>query len=105
MLVDTGSAVSLVRENVWREAHPRARNDQLELANCPIVAANGEPLDLLGKTGTLLTVGGVQENHPVLIARRLTQKCLLGADFLFKASLCLGFAEQDSSGWGKAGEN
>ena len=68
MLVDTGSAVSLVREDVWREAHPRARNDQLELADCPIVAAKGELLDLLGKTGVLLTVGGVQEHHLVLIA-------------------------------------
>ena len=79
MLVDTGSAVSLVREDVWREAHPGAGDDQLESPSHPIVPANGE---LLGRTWELLTVGGVQEQHPVLIARHLTQECLLGADFL-----------------------
>jgi hypothetical protein len=84
MLVNTGSAVSLVREDVWREAHPGACVDQLEPADCPVVTANGEPLDLLGRTGVLLTVGGVQEHHPVLIARQLTQDCLLVADFLLK---------------------
>ena len=84
MLVDTGSAVSLVREDVWRKAHPGACDNQLEHADCPVVAANGEPLDLLGRTSVLLTIGGVQQDHPVLIARQLTQDCLIGADFLLK---------------------
>ena len=59
MLVDTGLVVSLVREDIRRQAHPGACDDQLEHADCLIVAANSEPLDLLGRVSVLVTVGGV----------------------------------------------
>ena len=41
MLIDTGSAVSLVREDVWREA-AEVPVDHLTQPARPIVAANGE---------------------------------------------------------------
>ena len=48
MLIDTGSAVSLVREDVWREA-TELPVDLLTPPVRPIVAANGGELDLLGQ--------------------------------------------------------
>ena len=45
MLIDTGSAVSLVREDVWREA-TELPVDLLTPPVRPIVAANGGELDL-----------------------------------------------------------
>ena len=101
MLVDTGSAVLLVRGDVWKEAHPGARDDQLEHADCPIVVANSELLDLLGRISVLLTVGGVQQDHPVLIARQLTQDCLLGADFLLKHHYVLDLQSKTLMAGGK----
>ena len=41
-------------------------------------------MDLLGVTDMELQVGTIVANHPVLVARNLTQSCLLGADFLKK---------------------
>ena len=48
MLVDTGSAVTLVREDVWREATQPVTDDLTEPVR-PIVAANGGEMELLGK--------------------------------------------------------
>ena len=39
---------------------------------------------MLGQCKVLVSVGGLSESHSVLVARRLTQECLLGADFLSK---------------------
>ena len=48
MLIDTSSAVSLVHEDVWREA-TELPVDLLTLPVRPIVVANGGELDLLGQ--------------------------------------------------------
>ena len=53
-----------------------------EALTSPIVTANGNPLSLLGKSQAMLTLGDVITNYPVLIAKDLTQECILGADFL-----------------------
>ena len=78
MLIDTGSAVSLVREDVWREAI-ELPVDLLTPPVQPIVAANGGELDLLRQDKLQLQVGDLQVQFPVFIARELTS---LGADFL-----------------------
>ena len=46
MLVDTGSAVTIVSEKTWREA---TRGEGLESVARPVVAANGQQLEVLGK--------------------------------------------------------
>ena len=82
MLVDTGSAVTIIRENVWREAAGDGDQLSLEATAHSVVAANGEQLRLLGQTKVRLHVGGLQVFYNVLVAKGLTQECLLGADFL-----------------------
>ena len=79
MLINTGSAVTLVREKVWNQA---SVHKQVSTPDSPVVAANGVELDVLGKTSVLLEVGGLRAEFPVLIAKNLTQECILGADFL-----------------------
>ena len=41
----------------------------------PAVAANGEELDLLGQSDTVIHVGGLAKKHTVLIAKGLVQEC------------------------------
>ena len=82
MLVDTGSAVTIIREDAWirREAtHPRQK---LRPPTCPVVAANGEQLELCGRGEVTLKLGNILTRCPVLIGKNVTQECLLGADFL-----------------------
>ena len=80
MLVDTGSAVTIVGESVWKRTNVRSNVE--EAPSSPIVTANGNPLSLLGKSEAMLTLGDVVTRYPVLIAKDLTQECIIGADFL-----------------------
>lgn len=83
MLVDTGSAVTIVREDVWRETM-QSDWGQLAAPLHPTVAANGQELDLRGQSEVMICVGGLAKRHTVLVARGLTQECLLGPDYLQK---------------------
>ena len=85
MLVDTGSAVTILREDTWKRAR---ESHQLQLLPPvrSVVAANGEDLDLLGQSEVTLGIGGLVEKHMILVANGLTQECLLGADFLMQHS-------------------
>ena len=100
MLIDTGSAVSLVREDVWREA-AEVPVDHLTQPARPIVAANGEMLDLLGQDKLQLQVGDLHVQFPVFIARELTQECLLGADFLKQHNCVINMRERTLVAGGK----
>ena len=77
ILVDTGSAVTLVHCRVLE----RAKNDfKLGMVSEPVVSANGQPLDI--KCELEIFLGGMSVVHPVLVAADVTQDCLLGIDFL-----------------------
>ena len=77
LLVDTGSAVTIVHERAWC---PLQRS--LQKVNRPVMTANGEPLTILGQTEIRIVIAGKEFFHQVLIARDITQECILGADFL-----------------------
>ena len=85
MLIDTGSAVIIIREDVWRRSQ-ESHQLQLQLPIRSVVAANGEELDLLGQSEVTLGIGGLAVKHLVLVAKGLTQECLLGANFLMQHS-------------------
>ena len=76
MLVDTGSAVTIVREDVWKET---LQSDWSQLVTPPhpaIAAKNWICWD----SETTIRVD-LAKKHTVLIATGLVQECLLGADF------------------------
>ncbi|KAL5509723.1 hypothetical protein EMCRGX_G005141 [Ephydatia muelleri] len=83
MLVDTGSAVTLVREDVVRDVK-FGNSLKLEVPANSVVAANGKKLDISGQCTMSIKVGALSQQHLVLVARNLNQECLLGADFLIK---------------------
>ena len=68
-----------MKKDIWDQA---SSNSKLSAPDSPVVAANGAELDIVGKTVVLLEVGGLQTEFAVLVARTLTQDCILGADFL-----------------------
>ena len=82
MLVDTGSAVTVVGADLWESitgGHPI----ELKSPEQPVVVADGKPLEQLGQVSVFIHVGGVcvctQQN--VLVVQELTQECLLGQIF------------------------
>eukprot|EP00731_Ephydatia_muelleri_P013103 Em0007g413a len=92
MQLDTGSAVTLIRQDVWEEITSCRELYQLDKAHRPIVVANGDRLDTLGQVVLPLHIGGIVEPFPVLVACQLTQECLIGADFLshFRCHIDMG---------------
>jgi hypothetical protein len=93
MLIDTGSPVSLVREDVWKEASPSS-GDCLTPPAQRIVTANGGEMDLLGQGKLPLQVGGIHGQLSALIVKELTQECLLGADFLQRHQCIINMKER-----------
>ena len=77
MLVDTGSAVTLVHCHVLE----KAKTDfKLGMVSEPVVSANGQPLDIKGKCELeiFIFLGGVSVVHPVLVVADVMQDCMLG---------------------------
>jgi hypothetical protein len=62
MLVDTGSAVTIVREDVWRETM-QSDWGQLVPPLHPAVAANGQELELRGQSEVTVCVGGLTDTQ------------------------------------------
>lgn len=80
MLVDTGSAVTLVRSDVLRGSIYKYE----EIDGSSIVAANGEQMRVCGRVEVEFKIHQLTANHTVLVVEDLTQRCLLGADFLLR---------------------
>ena len=80
MVVETGSGVTLIREDVWIIHAKTLVTLQPVLRS--VVTASGDKLKLLGENNVKVTIGGVSGYHLVLVAQQLTQECLLGTDFL-----------------------
>eukprot|EP00731_Ephydatia_muelleri_P037376 Em0453g3a len=82
ILIDTGSAVTLVRDDVWKKVQQSPKTIKAPVHS--VVAANGEKLELVGQGEVSITIGGVTRRHMVLVTKHLTQECILGVDFLIK---------------------
>ena len=91
MLIDTGSAVTLVHQRVLNRSQ---KNFKLSFVGEPVVSANGQPLDIKGKCELHICVNGVDVVHSVLVAADVTQDCLLGIDFLSKHNSKIDFETQ-----------
>ena len=88
MMVDTGSAVTLVHQRVLDRS---PKNFKLSVVGEPAVSANSQPLDIRGKCDLEICVDGVNIVHSVLVAADVTQDCLLGIDFLGKHGCKIDF--------------
>jgi len=81
ILVDTGSAVTIVHRRLWERGQVGSGKLQ-PVEGGPIVVANGDPLQILGQTQSHIHLAGTDFTHNVLVSGNVTQDCLLGADFL-----------------------
>ena len=76
MLVDTGSAVTLVHSRLWLKSGNREMSD-LEPSTEKIVAANGQPLRILGSAVLRIRIAGIDKEHKVLITDDVSQNCFI----------------------------
>ena len=64
MLVDTGSAVTIIRRDIWDGISRK----QLETPVRAVLAANGNEISLSGQGDVLVQVGDLSVRHNVLVA-------------------------------------
>ncbi|XP_028412535.1 uncharacterized protein LOC114535422 [Dendronephthya gigantea] len=88
MLLDTGSAVTLVHKRLLDRVN---QGEGMSKAQERVVSANGQPLGILGTCKLRIRLGGVDVYHTVLVASDITQDCLIGVDFLAKYDCKINF--------------
>ena len=66
MLIDTGSALTLISEKIFHILG-LGNSDLSELSSI-LTTADGEIMSVLGQTKIHLTIGGKTYNHPVVVA-------------------------------------
>ena len=91
VMVDSGSSVSLVRQDVL----PQPENIVPVEATQPIqlVTAAGDQLPIIGNIHAPLQVGELQVTHEFVVVDKLVTPVILGVDFLHEHSLVLDFTE------------
>lgn len=80
-LLDTGAAVSLLRQDVWGGI-PAPTPILEPWMGPPLVSAGGTPLTIHGHCCVLLQLGGRQIQTDMVIVSPLTSEAILGIDFL-----------------------
>jgi len=80
-IVDTGTSKTIIAERVLTPASIK----QIEPIAYNVVTANGEPIQIVGQKQCLIHHGKTATLINALIAKNLTDDCLLGMDFLMKS--------------------
>ena len=81
LLLDTGAAVTLLREDVWRQIAPQS--PKLESWDgAALVSAGGMPLTVHGCVCVNLGLGGKEFKTKMVVVSPLTSEAILGIDFL-----------------------
>ena len=102
MLLDTGSAVTILRAEVWNELKGvDSGTRELQVVSKSVVTADGSSLEMLGQVTLSVEIGGLVGLHPILVAKSLTQECILGADFLVAHGCVLDYTTKTLLAGGK----
>ena len=80
MLIDTGSAVTLISEKIFNNLG-LGNSDLSELSSI-LTTADGETMSVLGQITVKITIGGKTYNHPVVVAELGDISGILGLDFM-----------------------
>ena len=93
-LVDTGAAVSLLRDDAWARSNAeRACTESLKpWSNPRLVGVDGSPLPVLGCAQVEIDLAGEKLPMDVVVVSTLTTEAILGLDFLhkYRANIDLG---------------
>ncbi|XP_064470350.1 uncharacterized protein LOC135385104 [Ornithodoros turicata] len=81
MLVDTGSAVTILGHSWWATL-PADRRPALSSGAPHVRALNGAALDVRGACTVEITVAGISAEHSALVVAGIAHDCILGIDFL-----------------------
>ena len=85
-MIDSGSAISLVRGSLTSDHKLNAAPQDLQ-----VVSAVGEPICILGQITLPIHLGGLKVDHLFVVVQSLITPMILGIDFMHKHDLVLDF--------------
>ena len=91
MLVDTGSDVTLVSSDVFKELN--LSKEVLKKVSTQLTTADGDNFEVMGKTSFPLVIGEMTFDHTILVAGLGELSGILGMDFLAKNKVSIDTAE------------
>ena len=80
-LLDTGAAVTLIREDVWSRINSGGQVRLEPWSEQRLVSVDGSPLDVFGQTEVELDLGRCVFQMTVVVVSPLTTEAILGLDF------------------------
>ncbi|CAC5419745.1 unnamed protein product [Mytilus coruscus] len=92
MLVDTGSDVTLISSEFYKDI--RLRASDLKRVSTKLTTADGDSLEVFGMTSVPLCFGGVSIDQNVIVANLGDLSGILGMDFLGKNRVSIDTAER-----------
>ena len=81
LLLDTGAAFTLLRQDVWNRI-ATCTSELKPWPGPPLVSAGGTPLTIHGRAHLTLHLGGRNMNTEMVVVSPLTSEAILGIDFL-----------------------
>ena len=81
LLLDTGAAVTLLRDDIWRKITPQPPSLE-PWTGATLVSAGGMPLTVHGCVLVDLDLGGREFKTSMVVVSPLTSEAILGIDFL-----------------------
>ena len=91
LLLDMGSAVTLIRRDIWERVEEKGIQALVPSKEQLLVSVDGSPLDILGQTEVMLQIGSKKLSTKVVVVSELTTEAILGIDVLnqYKATIDL----------------
>ena len=89
MMLDSGSSVSLIREDVLKQLTRYCRIPSKKLQ---LVSAAGEPIPVVDHVSVSIRLGELQMEQPFVVVASLIMPAILGMDFLHTHGIILDFA-------------
>ena len=84
LLLDTGAAVSLIREDIWLRGKDNKSGELQPWTQHNLVSVDGSPLHIHGYTIATVELGGAELQVGMVVVSPLTTEAILGLDFLSK---------------------
>ena len=81
-LLDTGAAVTLLRQDTWETITANCPQDLKNWSALRLVSADGSPLTIHGSAQVLIDLGGGNRETEVVVVSPLTTEAIIGLDFL-----------------------
>ena len=84
LLLDTGAAVSLIREDAWLHGKDNKSGELQPWTQHNLVSVDSSPLHIHGYTTATVELGGAELQVGMVVVSPLTTEAILGLDFLSK---------------------